>query len=321
MGSRPSRSSQPSTTTTTRRPESHLHGRCASFPRWRTTRAPAPARTPRIGAVRSSREARRSRKPTKFFRTSAPEATATIAAATRREKRRAWDPHYLPMAGALTVNNSEAYDAACVAGLGLIQAPAVGMQHLIEQGLLVEVLPRRAPRPTSSASQDLAKLPPLALGRSALARLRRLGSTLFLEPLAACDAVCGLHVQLASEARRAALRRQCLYHDLQPLVADLNVEQLADLRFARGLYPLAVDAYAAKIDRLAGQRARLEKARCPQPLVETNSIGIGTHHAMLRDFGCWCEPHGRSWPITLALQAQLPIVPCGIAATLRRSTA
>jgi DNA-binding transcriptional LysR family regulator len=46
----------------------------------------------------------------------------------------------LPMAGALTVNSSSAYVAACVAGMGLIQAPAVGLQPLIERGLLVEVL-------------------------------------------------------------------------------------------------------------------------------------------------------------------------------------
>jgi DNA-binding transcriptional LysR family regulator len=54
--------------------------------------------------------------------------------------------HRLPMAGAVTVNNSEAYTAACLAGLGLIQAPRLGMRPLIEQGLLVEVLPEvRAP--------------------------------------------------------------------------------------------------------------------------------------------------------------------------------
>jgi len=53
---------------------------------------------------------------------------------------------YLPMAGALTVNDTGAYAAACVAGIGLIQAPAIGMQPLIAQGLLVEVLPEwRAP--------------------------------------------------------------------------------------------------------------------------------------------------------------------------------
>jgi len=48
--------------------------------------------------------------------------------------------------GALTVNNSEAYQSACIAGLGIIQAPAVGMRRLIEQGLVREILPRhRAP--------------------------------------------------------------------------------------------------------------------------------------------------------------------------------
>ncbi|MEP7186139.1 MAG: LysR family transcriptional regulator [Rhodanobacter sp.] len=47
----------------------------------------------------------------------------------------------LPMPGALTVNNSEAYRAACIAGVGLVQAPAAGLQPLIDQGLLVEVLP------------------------------------------------------------------------------------------------------------------------------------------------------------------------------------
>jgi DNA-binding transcriptional LysR family regulator len=44
------------------------------------------------------------------------------------------------MPGALTVNNVEAYEAACLAGLGLIQAPAAGVQHLISQGRLIEVL-------------------------------------------------------------------------------------------------------------------------------------------------------------------------------------
>lgn len=50
------------------------------------------------------------------------------------------------MAGVLTVNSTEAYQAACLAGLGLIQAPAAGVQSLIERGLFVEVMPQhRAP--------------------------------------------------------------------------------------------------------------------------------------------------------------------------------
>lgn len=50
----------------------------------------------------------------------------------------------LPMAGALTVNNSDAYTAACLAGLGLIQSPAAGLQALLESGHLVAVLPEYA---------------------------------------------------------------------------------------------------------------------------------------------------------------------------------
>ncbi|MFZ4285109.1 LysR substrate-binding domain-containing protein [Variovorax sp. HJSM1_2] len=47
----------------------------------------------------------------------------------------------LPMAGAVTVNNAEAYTAACLAGLGLIQVPVVGAQPLLRSGQLLEVLP------------------------------------------------------------------------------------------------------------------------------------------------------------------------------------
>lgn len=47
----------------------------------------------------------------------------------------------IPMAGAVTVNNSDAYTAACLAGLGLIQVPLAGMQALLEAGLLLPVLP------------------------------------------------------------------------------------------------------------------------------------------------------------------------------------
>ena len=48
--------------------------------------------------------------------------------------------HFLPMRGKLTVNNSDAYQAACLAGFGIIQAPLIGAQHLIQEGKLVEIL-------------------------------------------------------------------------------------------------------------------------------------------------------------------------------------
>lgn len=49
------------------------------------------------------------------------------------------------------VNNAESYIACCVAGLGLIQIPRFDVQHLLDRGQLVEVLPgfRAAPMPVS----------------------------------------------------------------------------------------------------------------------------------------------------------------------------
>jgi DNA-binding transcriptional LysR family regulator len=46
-----------------------------------------------------------------------------------------------PMRSAIVVNGTDAYMAACLAGLGLIQAPAYGTQRLVDAGLLVEVMP------------------------------------------------------------------------------------------------------------------------------------------------------------------------------------
>jgi DNA-binding transcriptional LysR family regulator len=45
-----------------------------------------------------------------------------------------------PMRSAVTVNSSDAYQAACLAGLGIIQAPRVGVRRLVEAGTLVEIL-------------------------------------------------------------------------------------------------------------------------------------------------------------------------------------
>jgi DNA-binding transcriptional LysR family regulator len=48
----------------------------------------------------------------------------------------------LPMRTAVVVNSTDAYQAACLAGLGLIQAPVRGTRRLVDAGLLVEVLPQ-----------------------------------------------------------------------------------------------------------------------------------------------------------------------------------
>ncbi|NVZ70082.1 LysR family transcriptional regulator [Pseudomonas costantinii] len=53
--------------------------------------------------------------------------------------------HVLP--ADVVVNNAENYIACCCAGLGLIQVPRFDVQHLINAGALVEVMPRYRPAP------------------------------------------------------------------------------------------------------------------------------------------------------------------------------
>lgn len=54
--------------------------------------------------------------------------------------------HARPMAAALSVNGTAAYEAACLAGLGLVQAPSIGLAPHFATGDLVELLPaHRAP--------------------------------------------------------------------------------------------------------------------------------------------------------------------------------
>jgi DNA-binding transcriptional LysR family regulator len=47
----------------------------------------------------------------------------------------------------LAVNNSDAYHAACLAGLGIIQAPVTGMAQALAEGRLVAVLPNHCAAP------------------------------------------------------------------------------------------------------------------------------------------------------------------------------
>jgi DNA-binding transcriptional LysR family regulator len=63
------------------------------------------------------------------FEVASPQGTQTVA-----------------MAGGITVNNADAYVSACLAGLGLVQVPVLGVQVLLDAGALIEVLPEhRAP--------------------------------------------------------------------------------------------------------------------------------------------------------------------------------
>lgn len=50
------------------------------------------------------------------------------------------DVKFIAMAGNITVNNSDAYSAACLAGFGIAQIPRIGAQDYLAQGKLVEVI-------------------------------------------------------------------------------------------------------------------------------------------------------------------------------------
>jgi len=67
----------------------------------------------------------------------------------------------LPVPGMVTVNNSESYRAACLAGLGIIQVPEVGVRTDLNESRLVEVLPahRAAPMPVTLLFPDRRRLP------------------------------------------------------------------------------------------------------------------------------------------------------------------
>jgi DNA-binding transcriptional LysR family regulator len=68
----------------------------------------------------------------------------------------------LPMAASVMVNGTDAYQAAALAGLGMIQAPVLGLRRLFDQGLLVPVLPQltACPMPVSLLYANRRQLAP-----------------------------------------------------------------------------------------------------------------------------------------------------------------
>lgn len=51
------------------------------------------------------------------------------------------------MRSVITVNSTDAYQAACIAGLGIIQAPRMGMAASLAAGELVEIMPEHVSEP------------------------------------------------------------------------------------------------------------------------------------------------------------------------------
>lgn len=71
-------------------------------------------------------------------------------------------PQALPMRCQVVVNGTDAYHAACLAGLGLIQAPLLGMRRHVQAGTLVAVLPEftAPPLPVSLLYAHRRQVPP-----------------------------------------------------------------------------------------------------------------------------------------------------------------
>ncbi len=65
-----------------------------------------------------------------------------------------WDgsnSQWIKTGGVVTVNSTETYHASCLAGLGIIQVPRIGVKQALRSGELVEILPqyRAQPMPVS----------------------------------------------------------------------------------------------------------------------------------------------------------------------------
>ncbi|QDK42928.1 LysR family transcriptional regulator [Bacteriovorax stolpii] len=67
----------------------------------------------------------------------------------------------MKMKGTITVNSTEAYQSACLSGLGIIQAPEVGLRDLIKKQKLQEILPKviSEPMPVSIVYPNRRNLP------------------------------------------------------------------------------------------------------------------------------------------------------------------
>jgi DNA-binding transcriptional LysR family regulator len=69
------------------------------------------------------------------------------------------------MAASVVVNGTDAYQTAALAGLGIIQVPALGIQSLIAQGRLVSVMEQwtAEPMPVSLLYANRRQLAPRVL--------------------------------------------------------------------------------------------------------------------------------------------------------------
>ncbi len=96
-------------------------------------------------------------------------------------------------------------------------------------------------------------------------------AALFGEPFARCDARGRFGIERARRRRGTALRRQPGDRDDAAVLAAPDRQFIADVDGPGRLRANAIDLDLAAIDRLAGEAARPEEARSPQPDVEPDA--------------------------------------------------
>ena len=107
----------------------------------RTVNAASPAYLARHGVPRSLEDLQRQGHRTIHFTTMLGATPQGMGISGRRSDAT------LQLPGALHVNSAQTYEAAALAGLGLIQAPLLGVGRYLESGALVEIIPDFRRRP------------------------------------------------------------------------------------------------------------------------------------------------------------------------------
>src|SRR5699024_10870696 len=133
------------------------------------------------------------------------------------------------------------------------------------------------PRKRSLASIEPAQLAAFALvgpARRSDTR-RRLQAAILGQALARLPAGFGFAVHGLSQRRGDALVAELLDDDLEAHLPFGDLETVAAAHQARGLGRGTVDFDLAALDGLLGHGTRFEKARRPEPFVESYGVGHG----------------------------------------------
>lgn len=94
--------------------------------------------------------------------------------------------------------------------------------------------------------------------------------SLFAQLGALLDAGLVFRIEFFRLLRRAASLAQCQHFDVPLKTATLNLKMIPDTHTSSRLNPLIIEVHLAAGDRFTCQRTRFEKARGPQPLIDSD---------------------------------------------------